>query len=271
MPILLNDILKIAAPSAYKLHLAGRSPGGEHPLDVFVRDRQTWHNWNACRGTKNDWTRPRILSLIEYYPQPDAWLFGGVYEVIARRPDGYTLAQDPSFEKYVGRLVTRFHRYQGMRGRAFKLESYLDQFTVSELLPAVYSGEYFPGYGWVNHGFEALESIFGTGRPDWRAALEHVKGVYLIVDHSNGKKYVGSAYGEAGLWARWACYLGTGHGYNDELVALIGAQGKGYARQNFRFSVLEVMAVTTPDSVVLAREAHWKRTLLTRAFGYNRN
>jgi hypothetical protein len=30
--------------------------------------------------------------------------------------------------------------------------------------------------------------------------LENVKGVYLIVDKSNGKMYVGSAYGDTGIW-----------------------------------------------------------------------
>jgi hypothetical protein len=49
-----------------------------------------------------------------------------------------------------------------------------------------------------------LESIYAIQRPDWKTALEHAKGVYLITDTSNGKRYVGSAYGVTGIWSRWA-------------------------------------------------------------------
>jgi hypothetical protein len=51
------------------------------------------------------------------------------------------LEADPRLKQYVALLVASFERYQGMRGRAFKLESYLGQFMVSETLPQVYSGE----------------------------------------------------------------------------------------------------------------------------------
>lgn len=29
---------------------------------------------------------------------------------------------------------------------------------------------------------------------------------------------MGSAYGGTGIWSRWACYVATGHGYNDEFT-----------------------------------------------------
>jgi hypothetical protein len=84
-----------------------------------------------------------------------------------------------------------------------------------------------------------LETIFAIQRADWKAALENAKGVYLITDSSNGKRYVGSAYGTTGLWSRWACYIGTGHGYTDELTRVIKENGIEYARINFRFALLE--------------------------------
>lgn len=181
------------------------------------------------------------------------------------------LEPDQQMERYVGRLIATFRRPQGLRGRAFYLESYLPQFSVAELLPQIYAGESFPGFENIQHDFGTLEAIVRTERADWKAALENAKGIYLIVDKSNGKKYVGSAYGEVGIWSRWACYIGTSHGWNDELVKLMDSKGSNYARANFRFSVLEVMVRATPDQVVLNRESHWKRTLLTREFGYNRN
>lgn len=98
-----------------------------------------------------------------------------------------------------------------------------------------------------------------------------MKGVYLICDKSNGKKYVGSAYGDAGIWSRWACYIGTGHGWNDELTKLVCEKGINYARNNFTFSLLEIMTMTTPDKSILDRESFWKNVLLTREHGYNKN
>jgi len=270
MTIPLTDILTIPDPQEYKLHLACWN--GEHqPLDVFIADPAGWLGWNQWRGSKNDWTRPRVLSFMEFYPKADAWLFGGTFEVIDRRSDGYELKADSRFEQYIGRLVASFRRSQGMRGRAFKLESYIQQFTVAELLPQAYSGESFPGFERINHDFGSLEAVFHTERADWKAALQSIKGIYVISDRANGKQYIGSAYGDAGIWSRWSCYIGTGHGWNDELVKLVQAKGPKYAREHFRFAILEVMIKSTPDDMVLAREAHWKRALLTREHGYNKN
>lgn len=271
MTIPLDDILRISSPSRYKLHLASRNPDGEQPLDVYVADPREWIGWNEWRGKRDDWNRPRVLSFLDFYPRRNAWLFGGCFEVVKRHKDRYELRGQSEFDQYTGRLIASFHRYQGMRGRAFRLERYLDQFEVDEILPTRYAGEAFPGYEHIEHAFGELEAVFACARADWKAALSSVKGVYLISDLLNGKKYVGSAYGDAGIWSRWSCYIGTGHGWNDELVRLMRKKGIKYARDHFRFSVLEVMTRATPDQYVLDREAHWKRALLTREHGYNLN
>jgi len=66
-----------------------------------------------------------------------------------------------------------------------------------------------------------------------------IKGIYLISDNSNGKQYIGSAYGDMGVWSRWACYIGTGHGWNDDLTKLITEKTIKSAREHFGFSLLE--------------------------------
>lgn len=174
MTIHMNEILAISDPENYKLHLASWN-GEVHPLDEFVANAATWLGWNEWRGNRNDWTRSRILSFMHFYHRTDMWLFGGAFEVKERRKDSYKLQSIPEFEKYVGRLLASFHRYQGMRGRAFKLESYLDSFTIAEVLPQIYSGESFPGFEQICHDFGTLEAIFRTERADWKAALENVK------------------------------------------------------------------------------------------------
>jgi len=69
MTISLNDILTISAPEEYKLHLACENPDGVHPLDEFVGHPDNWLGWNEWRGGRNDWTRPRVLSFMEFYPR----------------------------------------------------------------------------------------------------------------------------------------------------------------------------------------------------------
>jgi hypothetical protein len=142
---------------------------------------------------------------------------------------------------------------------------------VAQILEKPFEGEAFCGYENVEHGFSQLEVIFRQNKPDWKSALENVKGVYLIVDRSNGKMYVGSAYGDSGIWSRWACYIGTGHGWNDDLTKLINANGIDYARKNFYLSVLEFRSMRTDDKTIIDREQYWKRVLQTNAFGYNKN
>ena len=97
-----------------------------------------------------------------------------------------------------------------------------------------------------------------------------MKGVYIIHDAMSGKRYVGSAYGDTGLWARWEQYATTLHGGNIDLRALVEREGDDYARDNLMFALFEFWAMRTSDEFVLKREAYWKSVLLSRQFGHNR-
>ena len=265
----------IAEPWAYKLHLACRNEDGDQPLDLFVHDRAEWEGWNTWRGARDDFNREFIFSLIDFYPQRDRWLFAGAYKIVGRRPanraHSYDIELLPESKPYIGRLKLILKRPG--RAKAFNLENYYSDFVVSEILPDPYSGEAFAGYDNIDLSFAMLENLIRAQRLDWKTALENIKGVYLITDSSNGKRYVGSAYGGTGVWARWNCYVFTGHGYNDELTQLIAKQSVDHARNYFRFSLLEYLPAKTDDAVVIARESYWKTVLLSRRpeFGYNRN
>jgi len=271
IPIKLTDIIPIPNPSEYKLHLACPNEDGVQPLNEYVENRANWIGWNEWRGDKNDWTRKYIFSFIEFSPLSNSYLFGGVFEVIDRLPEIYVIKEIDAFAKWEGRLLCRFHRYQGLRGRAFYLENFIDSFEVLQIFQERYSGEKFCGYESINHPFSTLRAILRSEKPDWKASLMAVKGVYLIIDISNGKTYVGSAYGEAGIWSRISCYMNTGHGWNDELVKTIDQKGIDYAMANFKFSILEVFAFNASDEFIFERESHWKNVMLSRQFGYNKN
>ena len=275
---MLNDLFRFSSDEIrnYKLHLASYSNG--HPLDVFARDREEWKAWNEWRGGKDDFNREYILGLISDYHRPGKYVFGGIFKVVERLDNwqeteaGYKVELTEQFDYLIGRLIVNFYRYQGLRGRAFKLESFIDEFSVAEITQKPYDGEDFPGYDNVKIDFSALELLVKNQKTDWKVALENVKGVYLIVDKSNGKKYVGSAYGDSGIWSRWSAYTSTGHGCNDELISLISQYGIEYARKNFQFAILELRSMKTDDDTILNRESFWKEVLLTRGdFGYNKN
>lgn len=271
MTIKLSDLMHITDPSQYKLHLACTANDGNHPLVEYVKDRKTWRGWNEWRGERNDWNRDFVLSFMEFSPIEGALLFGGGFRVKKRYRNWYDLVDMKDLAKYEGRLVCKFHRYQGLRGRAFKLESFIDSFEVLSVLPERYSGEAFCGYSNINHRFDVLKAIVDSQRQDWKASLAAVKGVYHIVDTRTGKVYVGSAYSTAGIWSRLNSYVNTGHGWNDDLVRVIRKKGLPYALKNFQFSILEIFTFNTPDQLILDREAHWKRVMLSRNFGFNKN
>ncbi|HRK21810.1 MAG TPA: GIY-YIG nuclease family protein [Fimbriimonadaceae bacterium] len=271
-PILVQDVVRIHEPSQFKLHLACWN-GSVQPLDVFVTDREEWHNWNRWRSNKDEFNRQYIFSLIDFYPEKHRWLFGGIYEVLARgttnQSHSYQIRSVDEFEPLVGRLKIAIVRPG--RNRTFLLEKLFHRMEVTEILPDVYSGEAFPGYDNVDIPFSALETIFRTQRLDWKAALEFAKGVYLITDRSNGKRYVGSAYGTTGIWSRWQCYIFTGHGFNNELTKLISEVGIEHAKQHFQFALLEHRTMKTDDDTIIKREVHWKKVLMSRQFGFNKN
>jgi len=269
----LKSILNISDPTKYKLHLASFN-GKDYPLNVFVEDKEKWHSWNSWRSTKDEFNREYIFSLIDDHHEPDTWLFGGVYRVIERGGEdhahSYKVELTNQFSPMIGRLKLKWKRSGRAKSRI--LENYIEQFEVSEILKEPYSGERFCGYENIDHDFDRLEAIFANSKLDWKAALENVKGVYLIIDKSNGKKYVGSAYGDTGIWSRWSTYMATGHGYNDELTKVIDEQGLDYARENFKFSLLEYRPMKTDDKKIFDREVYWKNALLSRGeFGYNKN
>lgn len=261
------DLFKFPYWDDCKVHLASFSEG-EEPLDVFVRDRDEWAQWHEYRSKKDQFNLKYICSLISYYHEKDMWLFGGFFKVTARHADRYEVELCPHDSHLVGRLLIEHKR---VRARS-RLSESISEMTLAQIFRHPYAGEAFCGFEWINHGFSALECIVRTSRPDWKAALENVKGVYLIVDTSNARKYVGAAYGAGGVWARLTSYMETGHGGNEELVQLIGDNGIDYARRNFKFTLLDYRPIWTDDQALIDRECFWKNVLLTRGCtGYNRN
>ncbi len=98
----------------------------------------------------------------------------------------------------------------------------------------------------------------------WRATLSQWRGVYYIFDFSDGKGYVGSAYGADNIYGRWLGYARSGHGGNKLL--------KHRNPQDFRFSILQRVSPDMIAEDIIQLETTWKERLHTRApFGLNDN
>jgi len=83
----------------------------------------------------------------------------------------------------------------------FNLESRLKDISILEILPRQYTGLPFPGYSKTSLSWAELCSIVTNDRRDWKTALSNIRGIYLIT-LINGQQYIGSAYGDTGIWAR---------------------------------------------------------------------
>ncbi len=128
----------------------------------------------------------------------------------------------------------------------------------------------FPSFDKVVVDYATLQLVMNDPRyAAWRVALGSVKGIYLIADTHDGKLYVGKADGTEGVLGRWREYASNGHGDNAAMVAL--AKLDPSHPQRYQFSLLQVFSPTAPPAEILAAEEHFKRALLSRAFGMNEN
>ena len=98
---------------------------------------------------------------------------------------------------------------------------------------------------------------------DWQGRLREWRGIYHIIDTTDGQRYVGSAYGETNLLGRWKAHVARDIGVTAELARRDPV--------NFRFSILELLSPSATSDEVLQAEVRWKERLGTITWGLNRN
>lgn len=247
----------------YRFHMAKNTA-----LSALARGEEEWVKWQEHRGNINRFPAKYIVSFAQV--SGDRFLFGGIYEVIERLRDSYKVKKLDNHKDLVGRLVIKFSG-DNKRGTVFKPDYALKNSLISEIYPTRYRGEKFNGISSINHDYTSLETIFKNELHDWKFALSNVKGIYLLSDEKEGKHYVGSAYGEDGIWGRWSNYIWGYTGGNKELVELKNEFTEEYFKDNFKFSVLETVGSSATKEDIIKLENLWKEKLLTREYGYNAN
>lgn len=259
-------------PTRSKVHFAVFN-GTTYPIDVLTDEPDEWQGWNSWRSGRDEFNRQFIFSVAQDRHDVTRWLFGGVWEVTGRRPEQQARSYDVVRRDDIMGPFARRLWIRAKVGRTIRrsMETVLDGMSVDSILEAPFVGDAFPGHDRINHSLADLQMVVKQARPDWRIALENMKGVYVIHDQGTGEPYVGSAYGDTGVWQRWSYYAATLHGDNIGLKAHLAAVGEDYYRQNMRFALLEYWSMRTDDQHVIDRETYWKEVLLSRSLGHNKN
>jgi hypothetical protein len=241
-----------------------------NPIELFkngdIMTMLNGHYWNYNKN-KSYKDGQITVGLVKIRPNEDFWLLFHIGQITKDLNKlngvGYEYQNLPEYEKYVGRLIVKFkNKAQTMIRNA---ESVIEECYVSQIIPDTFDNDLFPGYEKVNISWYELRRIIE--KDNWTTALENQKGVYLMTDISNGKMYVGSAYGEQMILGRWKSYVNNGHGGNVGLKQLTF----DYIKENFKYSILDIYKSTTDDQIIIDREGWWKEVLRSRQFGYNEN
>jgi len=241
-----------------------------NPIELFkngdistMLEGQYW-NYNKNKSYK---AGQITIGLVKIKPNDDYWLLFHIGQVTRDLNKlngvGYEYQDLPDYQKYVGRLIIKFkNKAQTMIRNA---ESVFDDCYISQILSDTFDNDLFPGYEKVNISWDEMNRVLE--KDNWKTALQNQKGVYLLTDTSNGKMYVGSAYGENMILGRWRAYVKSGNGGNVGLKQLTF----DHIKQNFKYSILDIYKSTTDDQIIINRESWWKEVLQSRQFGYNEN
>tara|TARA_Y100000031_G_scaffold93404_1_gene102486 strand:+ start:219 stop:1046 length:828 start_codon:yes stop_codon:yes gene_type:complete len=268
--IFLNEILKLDNLENVKIRFNLMFRDNWNPIEIFKKEDfdvlLEGQYWNYKK--KKSYKHGQItLGFIRINNNDELWLLFHVGKITKdlNKLDGvgYEYEILPQYEKYFGRLIIKYkNKSQTMIRYA---NSVINHCEVIQILPDTFGNDIFPGYDKVNVSWEEMSRVIS--KESWKAALQNQKGVYLITDISNGKMYVGSAYGENMILGRWQSYIKSGNGGNVELKKL----NFDYIKKNFKYSILDIFKSTTDDQNIISRESWWKSVLQTREYGYNRN
>ncbi|MBO0360876.1 GIY-YIG nuclease family protein [Hymenobacter sp. BT186] len=197
--------------------------------------------------------------------------FVGVFQVlgIERRTEEhlyYNLVEVPGFDDLKERVIFDWGRaalswHQWLRPETGR--------TVLEIQAKPFS-QPFTDYLDFTLSFAELAQLVSSQSPrdEWCRMLSATAGVYLILDQSSGKQYIGSASGTEGIWGRWKDYVATrGHGGNAELIKLLAVDAQH--GRHFQFTVLMTLPKTMTRPEVIKREYLFMKKLGSRAHGLN--
>jgi len=178
-----------------------------------------------------------------------------------------TLEKVTGFKKFENRIIIDWAIHRGW----YNTYGNVRPKEVIKILPHNFVDE-FPGLMKIKISAQELRTIIKNPQTHskWYESLTRLQAVYLILDKKSGNQYVGTTYGENGLWQRWENYAkGDFTGGNKELLELKKVDSSFH--ENLQYSILEVLTKNASHNECIAAECLWKEKLGTRTFGLNKN
>ena len=284
MDLFLNDILKLTKEeienSKIEFNMKAGS-GGQPFLDKWLKHSEDEKKSGTCVGcsywgwyskTQRNF-RPGqwVFSFVRM--TNDDWLLISAAEIVDVPVNDWAIVNVlVRFMPLFGRLIIKCKKGDAFARYTFDLKTFLEQATVKEILPCLYSGETFEGYDRVHLPYHRLDDVFSEKiSPTYYEALRKITGVYCLTDTKTGKLYIGSATGCEGVAQRWGDYFDSKHGGNKKLIALYKKEGSEYFEEYFTFTIIEYFGLSYDPVKIQEREQYWKKCLDTIKNGYNDN
>lgn len=265
----LNDILRFENLDEVKIRFNLQFRNNWNPIEDFKNGNiKTMLDGHYHNYKKKEYKVGQItIGLVPIKKKENQFLLfhiGKVTKDLNKFNDvGYDFEDLLEYKKYVGRLIVEYKNSVQTVNRNAK--SVINECFITQILPDTFDNDLFPGYEKVNLSWDELKRVIK--KDNWKTALQNQKGVYLITDIGNGKKYVGKASGGDMILGRWISYVKNGHGGNVDLKKI----KFDYIKRNFKYSILDIYKSNTDDQIILERENWWKEILQSRKFGYNKN
>lgn len=247
------------------------------------KEKMDFKHYILSNGDPNSKNRNKVGEIqfqfikIETYKEYDKWLFVGAYKIIKPfKEELYTdingkrirYAESEKLDyhdKYIDRLIVKRGKMRSWINNAKKTVDSVELYSITS--ESYFKEEIeFPGYESFSKTYEELKN--NKNNKSWKNHLSAVYGVYLITDNSNGKLYVGSAYGEDGIYGRWLNYLEDGYNRencnekdypNKHLKAIVEDKKRGidYVKKYFQYTILEIFQKNEVGKAnALAREKY---------------
>jgi hypothetical protein len=177
------------------------------------------------------------------------------------------LSKDQRFTKYERRLIINWVVPRGWYNTYGEVKNK----PVVKITPRNFVDE-FPGLMKINISYSDLKTIIENpeSHSKWYESLTKLQAVYLIMDNISGNQYVGTTYGQDGLWQRWESYVKSGFTGGNKKLERLKQSDPNFFR-GFQYSILEVLPRNANQADCTSAESLWKEKLGTRAFGLNMN
>ena len=238
----------------------------QHQRKDFKKGYDYWVVFISGKGTLAQLYA--VYKVGDYVPDTPDRLPEGMPETEAKYYKGYDaiyeLTKVDMLKEYEGKLTIDW----GTSTRMWHQKGTTEKPVIS-IMPD--QKKVFMGYDEVLLSYDQLKEIVDNKEiyEAWHVALKSINAIYLIVDTETGKQYVGSAYGDDGLFGRWCCYVNSHHGNNKKMKELICDYPERY--HAFQFSILQILPKTIIPDEAIRIESKWKDRLLSKKFGMNDN